>query len=290
MATVADIQHHYDVSNAFYALFLDRPRMVYSCGVWDGAATLEEAQLAKLERIAGFANVRAGMRVLDVGCGWGGMLRFVVDALGAASAHGLTLSDAQRRYIAARRDARVTVDLRSWADLAPTGPPFDAIVSIGALEHFASLEDSEHRRQRGIYRNFFQACYHASAPGSRLGLQTIVAARPPASSAEVKDTKYLLNHVFPGSALPSVSDIQATSADLYEICDARRIGQHYARTLNAWKERLIASREQALRLVDEKMYEHYCHYFDAAKRSFEAGVVDLYQVSMKRVLRFRDAA
>lgn len=289
MATIEDIQFHYDVSNGFYALFLDQPRMVYSCGVWDTALTLEEAQVAKLERLAGFAGISAGHRVLDVGCGWGGMLRFAIEERGASSGHGLTLSEAQKAYIEAgvSDGSQITVDLRSWTQLPDDAEKYDAIVSVGAFEHFASLEDRDAGRQREIYRRFFDICYRASSPTARLGLQTIVTARPPSTSAEVRDTKYLLKHVFPGSTLPSISDIQAACADLYEISEVRRIGLNYARTLKAWRNRLIENRERAKVLVSDEVYEHYLRYFDSADRSFEAGVVDLYQASLQKVQHFR---
>ena len=282
MATQEDIQAHYDLDNDFFALFLDHDYRVYSCGVWKSAATLEEAQKHKLARLSRFAQLADGQKVLDVGCGWGGLMRYITDQYAQSNVHGLTLSEAQFKYIQSVPKAGVSVELRAWQDFSVLEKKFDAIISIGAFEHFASMDDHIHSRHRQIYADFFDWCRLVSTNDACIGLQTIVINRAPTNIGEVRDARYLLEKVFPGSALPSVSDIQAAMVDKYEIVELRLIGQDYARTLAEWNNRLIANSDKIVARYGAPVFEHYRTYFDAAKRSFETGFVDLLQVSLRR--------
>ncbi|GAB2913859.1 cyclopropane-fatty-acyl-phospholipid synthase family protein [Paraburkholderia jirisanensis] len=282
MATKADIAYHYDVDNRFFGLFLDRQHRAYSCAVWDGAASLEEAQQQKLARLSRFAGIEPGNSVIDVGCGWGGMLKYAIDYAGAATATGITLSEDQYRFASDLQHAQINVRLSSWRDFTPDGR-FDALVSIGAFEHFASLEDRDEGRHRRVYGDFFDWCRSVSTNRARLGLQTIVTLRMPESLREVRDTRYLLERVFPGSALPSIGDVQAGIQDRYEISEAKQIGPDYARTLAQWRARLTHHRGEIERSYGEELYAHYEKYFLAAESSFSAGIVGLLQLSLNPV-------
>lgn len=282
MATKEDIQAHYDLDNDFFALFLDSNYRVYSCGVWQSATTLEQAQQHKLARLSKFAQLADGQKVIDVGCGWGGLMRYITDQYPQSNVHGLTLSEAQLKYIQSVPKASVSLELRSWQDFVEPEKKFDAIISIGAFEHFASMDDHIHSRHRQIYANFFDWCRLVSTKDAYVGLQTIVNNRAPNSLSEVRDARYLLEKVFPGSALPSVSDIQAALVDRYEIVELRLIGQDYARTLAEWNTRLIANKDIIISRYGEAVFNHYRTYFDAAMRTFESGFVDLLQVSLRR--------
>jgi cyclopropane-fatty-acyl-phospholipid synthase len=279
LATSEDIQFHYDVDNAFYAIFLDREFRAYSCGVWDNAKTLEEAQLAKINRICQFAAIKAGTRLLDIGCGWGGLMAHAVSVYHARSAHGLTLSNDQLAYVAAEAPPQVSAELQSWRDHHPM-QLYDAITSVGAFEHFVSRAERMAGQQIEIYRDFFATCRRVSTETAHLGLQTIVTARNPATLQEARDARYLLDKVFPGSALPSEADILAGSGGLYEAAEIRRIGKDYARTLACWRERLLGQRELATEQFGSAVVDHYLRYFEAAERSFESGVTDLVQMSL----------
>ena len=119
MASQADIEHHYDVDNDFYALFLDKKYRAYSCGVWKRAVDLEQAQEDKLDRLCRYANVLQGHQVIDVGCGWGGLMNRIIEKYPGTRVHGLTLSTQQFEYINRARNQQLSVDLCSWQDYLP---------------------------------------------------------------------------------------------------------------------------------------------------------------------------
>jgi cyclopropane-fatty-acyl-phospholipid synthase len=283
MATAAEIQAHYDVDNEFYAIFLDRDYRTYSCAVWEGAETLERAQQQKLARIARFADVKTDDSVLDIGCGWGGMMKYCREELLARETVGLTLSKAQCDYVARTAPAPISIHLCSWRDYERGGAPFDALVSIGAFEHFASLHDRRQGRQVAIYRDFFRQCQRLSRPAARLGLQTIVAAKNPDSMQSARDARFLLSDIFQGTALPRVSEIHEAMEGLYEEQQSVMIGQDYAKTLTHWQRRLEAQREHVIARYGSELFERYCRYFVAARRSFENGYIDLRQMSLRRL-------
>lgn len=284
MATLDDIQFHYDVDNEFYALFLDREFRAYSCGVWESAKTLEEAQRAKIDRICGFARVATGMRLLDIGCGWGGLMERSILKYHTRQAHGITLSSDQFHYIAEHGSQQASATLESWQEHRPEHL-YDAITSVGAFEHFASRAEHLAGRHIDIYRNFFETCRRISSSSAWIGLQSIVRARNPASIQEAKDARYLLDKVFPGSALPTESDIYTSLLGVYQVADIRRIGKDYARTLVCWRERLLAQRQVAADRFGVAIVDHYRRYFDAAERSFQSGVTDLIQIALRPAQR-----
>ena len=284
MASQADIESHYDVDNDFFALFLDENYLGYTCGVWDKANNLEESQLAKFERLSNFAKIEKEDSVIDVGCGWGGLLKYIVDERGANWAHGVTLSSNQSEYINNLRKSRVSADNLSWEDYVNNDKKFDAIVCVCALEHFATFEENVAGKQREVYKVFFDWCLNISTIDAYIGLQSIVITRPPKNLAELRGAKYLQEKVFPGSALSSISDIQASIIDKYEIVEATTIGQDYVLTLEAWKKNLIQNKAKVITKYGQALFDHYITYFDSAITCFSEGYWDVFQASLKRAV------
>jgi cyclopropane-fatty-acyl-phospholipid synthase len=282
MATQADIESHYDVDNDFFALFLDENYLGYTCGVWGNATTLEQSQLAKFERLCRYANVQVGDHVLDVGCGWGGLLKYIVDTYPNSHAHGVTLSSNQANYINNLHKPKVTADNLSWKDYSMPTRKYDAIVCVCALEHFATFEENVAGKQREVYKTFFDWCLNASTPEARFGIQSIVITRPPKNLGELRGAKYLQEKVFPGSALSSISDIQAAIVDKYEIVEAKTIGQDYVLTLEELKKNLIKNKVKIITKYGQDLFDHYITYFDGAICCFAEGYWDVFQASLKR--------
>lgn len=287
MATQADIEAHYDVDNNFFALFLDEKYRAYTCAVWEKATNLEQAQTDKYNRICQYANVQPTHRVLDVGCGWGGLMNLITEKYTGAHVHGLTISTEQFNHVNKIKKPNVSVSLCSWQDYPPPDRKFDSIVTVCAFEHFASVENQAASQQREIYRDFFDWCLSVSTADAQIALQTIVVTRPPNNLTELRDSRYILEKVFPGSALSSISDIQAAIVDKYEISAANRIGQDYVRTVTEWDKKLELNKEIIKERYGQGLFEHYRTYFDAARRCLQTGYADLYQVSLKRATPIR---
>ena len=154
-ASPASIISHYDMGEDFFRLVLG-PQMIYSCAAFEDGDDLATAQCRKLDHHIAGARVQPGARVLDVGCGWGAMLQRLVDGAGAAKAVGLTLSPSQARWIGRSPREEIEVLEEDWRDHKPT-KPYDAIVSVGAFEHFVQ-KGLDPARKLNTYREFFAFC------------------------------------------------------------------------------------------------------------------------------------
>ncbi|MGB2711365.1 MAG: class I SAM-dependent methyltransferase [Conexibacter sp.] len=278
---MAAIEHHYDVGNEFYELWLDAT-MTYSCALWAEGDTLEGAQLRKLDHLIETARASGARRVLDVGCGWGSLLRRLVERHGVQHATGLTLSRAQAERLAALGDARIDVRVENWADHR-SAEPYDAIMSIGAFEHFARFGLPRHERVAG-YRRFFARCRELLRPGGRLVLQTnIKGGNVRVDRTTADELRFVAERIFPESELPWSSEILEASEKLLEVISVRNDADHYARTCAAWRDNLAAKREDATRLVGASTVEDYHRYLDATVEHFRNRHLGLLRIGFERV-------
>ncbi len=286
-ASAAAIQSHYDRGNDFYALWLDETRS-YSCALWAGPDdTLRAAQERKLDHLATGARATGAGRVLDVGCGWGGMLRRLVEHHDVAEVVGLTLANEQAAYVRTFADDRYDVRVENWADHVPVprdgAAPYDAVVSIGAFEHFA---DYGMTRQARIdaYRRFFGSCHEWLPPGGRLALQTNVKGNNTRLDRRtVKDLLFIVDHIFPESELPWTSEILEASERRFDVVTARNDADHYARTCQEWLDRLVADRVAAVGMVGEERVADYERYLRASVDGFRNRHLGLVRIVFERV-------
>jgi cyclopropane-fatty-acyl-phospholipid synthase len=276
-ASEVAIGHHYDVPADFYALWLDRS-MTYSCGSWTAADTLELAQRRKYELVAGFAGVVPGLRVLDVGCGWGGFLSYLVEA-GVAHAHGLTLSANQAAYIEQWDEPRITVERCSWADHADG--TYDAIVSVGAFEHFARAGVPSAVKV-DAYRSFFSRCAALLPAGGRLGLQTIVVGDSPMPRERVKDLLWMFREVFPESSLPQLHELARAAQGIFTVEQLRNDADDYRRTCEVWLARLQANTELAQACAGPEVVRRYERYLTISRDMFAGGHTGLLRLALRR--------
>jgi cyclopropane-fatty-acyl-phospholipid synthase len=279
-ATREAIEHHYDVGRDFFGLWLDR-RMVYSCALWEGDPDedLEAAQLAKLSWHAAAAKAQGAAHVLDIGCGWGAMVRYLREECGVAHVTGLTLSSDQA---AAAADGPGTeVILEDWRRHQPAHG-YDAIISIGAFEHFARM-DLDQAERRAVYGQFFDRCADWLPAEGRLSLQTIawedlsepgLAAGPGAS--------FFTEDIFPESALPKLSDVVTACERRFRLVHARSDADHYSQTLRLWQQRLEANKEAAQALVGRDTYRRYLRYLRVSRAMFDRRACTLYRLVLER--------
>jgi cyclopropane-fatty-acyl-phospholipid synthase len=261
------VRHHYDVSNDFFRLFLG-PTMTYSCAVFSrGATTLEQAQEAKLELVCRKLGLREGERVLDVGCGWGAF------ALHAAARHGvhvtgITLSPAQAALARARVEEaglsdKVDIRLADYRELQ--AEPFDAIASIGMVEHVGEVQiDVYAARLAELLK-----------PGGRLLNHGITRQRHSDPAAGDFSERY----VFPDAEPLHLSRVLlALERAGFATQHVEGFGADYAETLRHWAERLDAGLEEATRLAGEERIRVWRLYLRAARNGFLSGFTGIYQV------------
>lgn len=281
-ASLQAIQDHYDLSNDFYRLWLD-PNMVYSGALWEDGDTLEQAQIRKLEHHITSARAQGGARVLDIGCGWGAILRRLVENHGVKQAMGLTLSDAQASWVRSLGLPNVAVRVESWVDHVPEGP-YDAIISIGAFEHFARLESSEAEKVES-YRKFFERCQQWLRPDGYLSLQTFAygATRTRSEARSAPATRFLAEEIFRETDPPRLVNIAEATEGTFEVVALRNDRRDYARTCRTWLKNLKDNRAQAVRVVGEEAVVRYERYLEYSFLGFESGNLALYRITLKRI-------
>ncbi|MGH8736080.1 MAG: class I SAM-dependent methyltransferase [Burkholderiales bacterium] len=274
------IRYHYDVGRAFYQLWLDEG-MTYSCALWreDDPAqdNLHAAQLRKVQFHLELARANRATRLLDIGCGWGELLRAAAALPRLQAIVGLTLSEDQAAYVKELKLPKVEVRLESWVDHRPVDR-YDAITSIGAFEHFAKPDDSVERKI-AVYRDFFQRCRDWLAPSGRMSLQTIAYG-----SMKREDASAFINdEIFPAADLPRLDDIARAADGIMEITTVHNHRLHYARTFEQWVRNLRQHRVQAVRLVGEAVTARYERYLTQSCVGFYMGKIGLLRIGLRPV-------
>jgi cyclopropane-fatty-acyl-phospholipid synthase len=271
------IQYHYDVGNEFYSLWLDR-NMQYSCGYFPtGREDLDTAQELKMEHICRKLRLRAGERVLDIGCGWGGWARY------AAMKHdvqvvGVTLSKKQKEYadshmLQQELGERVRVELMDYRDLHDES--FDKIVSVGMFEHVGLSHLPEYfdqafrlLRPGGLFLNHGISRRGAAVPGAHSLFQRRIIGKDSFSQ----------HYIFPDGELEPVSEVNLLAERAgFEVRDVENLREHYALTLRNWVRRLAAHRDEAIRAVGEVTYRTWRLYLSGSAYGFESGNINVNQ-------------
>jgi cyclopropane-fatty-acyl-phospholipid synthase len=280
-ASAEAIQRHYDVGNDFYRLWLDES-MCYSCALYEEGDTLERAQQRKIDYHVAQARAAGAGRVLDVGCGWGGLLRQLVCREGVGRAVGLTLSQQQADWVRALGLPNVEVRLESWADHHPPAP-YDAVISIGAFEHFARPEWADAQKV-AAYRAFFTRCHGFLAPGGRLSLQTIAyGSMDRQTGRTLPEHGFLLEEVFPETDLPTLGEIGRASDGLFTLETCRNDADDYRRTCRAWFERLLARKDEAAALAGDAAVRRFLRYLKLSAALFHYQWTHLLRLTFRRM-------
>lgn len=253
------VQRHYDIGNDLYQAMLDR-RMIYSCAWWENAETLDAAQEAKLELCCRKLMLRPGLRLLDIGCGWGGLARWAAERHGVEVV-GVTVSEHQAELGRARcRGLPVEIRLEDYRHVRGD---FDRVVSVGMFEHVG------HRN----HRDFFRAARARLKEDGLLLLHTIGSNR-----TVLHNDPWIDRHVFPDSLLPSAAQVTAALEGLFVLEDWHSFGPHYDRTLMAWHANIEAAWPRLDARYDERFRRMWRFYLLSCAGSFRARHNQLWQL------------
>jgi cyclopropane-fatty-acyl-phospholipid synthase len=264
-----NVHHHYDLDSRLYTLFLDSDRQ-YSCGYFETPQTsLDDAQLAKRRHIAAKLLIDGDRRVLDIGCGWGGLGLYLAETCGA-KVTGITLSDEQ--YATARQRAaekhltgRAEFRLQDYREL---GERFDRIVSVGMFEHVGV----------GFYDVFFRKCAELLSDDGVMLLHAIGRSEGPSAT-----NPWIAKYIFPGGYIPALSEVlPAIERSGLLVTDIEILRLHYAETLKAWRQRFLAHRDDAERIYDARFLRMWEFYLAASEMAFRRQNMMVFQIQLAK--------
>jgi cyclopropane-fatty-acyl-phospholipid synthase len=253
---------HYEVGDELFENMLDR-RMIYSCAYWDSASTLDEAQEAKLDLVCRKVGLRPGMRVLDIGCGWGGLARFAAERY-QVSVVGITISDSQAKW--AREVCKglpVEIRVQDYRQLRAERGRFDAVVSIGMLEHVG------HKN----YRAYMEVVRRVLKTDGLFLLHTIGS-----NTSRTSYDVWMNENIFPAAMLPSTAQIGRASEGLFVMEDWHNIGTHYDRTLREWFANFERAWPRLRARFGDRFYRIWKCYLLTCAGAFRAREYNLWQM------------
>ncbi len=268
-----DVQAHYDLSDDFFALFQD-PSRTYSCAYFErDDMTLEEAQIAKVDLNLDKLDLKPGMTLLDIGCGWGATMKRAVEKYDV-NVIGLTLSKNQHAYTSKLLDAIDTnrshqVLLHGWEEFSD---PVDRIVSIEAIEHFGFER----------YDDFYKNAYNILPDDGRMTIQSStsyhlheVAKRSKNPGEGLRFIKFMLTEIFPGGRIPSAEKmVEHGKAAGFIVSECLSLRPHYIKTLGIWADTLEANKDKAIQVTSEEVHNRYMKYLRGCHQYFTEDCLD----------------
>ena len=263
-----NVAHHYDLDGRLYSLFLDGDQQ-YSCAYFERPnQSLDDAQLAKKRHLAAKLRIAPGAKVLDIGCGWGGLALYLAEIAGA-HVTGITLSWEQHQRAQNRAQERGRRDVEfKLLDYRDLDGRFDRIVSVGMFEHVGV----------GFYDVFFNQCAKCLAEDGIALLHTIGRNRPPGIT-----NPWIAKYIFPGGYIPALSEVlRAIERAGLIVTDVEILQLHYAETLKAWRERFLAHRDEVVRLYDQRFVRMWEFYLACSEMAFRLGEMVVFQIQMAK--------
>lgn len=249
---------HYDLGNDFYSAMLDS-RMTYTCGYWDDAKNLEEAQTAKLDLICRKLKLQPGMRVLDIGCGWGSFMGYAAENYGV-SAVGVSISTEQIAW-AKKRYAHLPLEF-IFKDYRELNDQFDAVVSVGMFEHVG----------RKNHREYMKVAHRCMKPGALFLLHTIGK-----NHRNSYPDPWIDRYIFPNGDLPSIGQMGDAMNGLFVAEDLHNFGADYDKTLMAWHKNFLEAWPQFKHELGDRFYRMWTYYLLSCAGAFRARDIQLWQ-------------
>jgi cyclopropane-fatty-acyl-phospholipid synthase len=277
-----DVQAHYDLSDEFFGLFQD-PSRTYSCALFEREdMTLEEAQMTKIDAALDQLQLRPGMRVLDIGCGWGSAMKRAIERY-QVNVIGLTLSRNQCAFTTQLLNQIDTtcsheVLLHGWEEFVH---PVDGIISIEAFEAFGKPR----------YKPFFEMTYRSLRSGGRMVLETIFTHPPsywhkngiPITMSDLRFMRFISKEIFPGGQVPSEEDVVESARGAgFSLDGTRLMNPHYVRTLDIWTENLEDRKDDAVAVTSNDVYERYRRYLTGCADFFRRGITEVAQFTFTK--------
>ena len=264
-----NVAHHYDLDGRLYSLFLDCDRQ-YSCAYFASPdVSLDDAQLAKRRHLAAKLHPPPRAKVLDIGCGWGGLALYLAEITGA-QVTGITLSQEQFQIAQSRALERGLTEQTNFrlVDYRDVVGQFDRIVSVGMFEHVGV----------GFYDTFFGKCAELLADDGVAVLHSIGRSSPPGIT-----NPWIAKYIFPGGYIPALSEVlPAIEAAKLIVTDVEVLQLHYAETLKAWRERFLAHRDEAVKLYDQRFVRMWEFYLACSEMAFREGDMVVFQIQMAK--------
>ncbi|MFU0827399.1 MAG: Cyclopropane-fatty-acyl-phospholipid synthase [Lachnoclostridium sp.] len=266
-----EVTSHYDIGNDFYSLWLDET-MSYSCGYFkEENNTLYEAQMNKIHHILDKLFLQPGMKLLDIGCGWGALLMEAAKKY-QVKGTGITLSKEQYNKFSERikeekLEDYLTVKIMDYRDLSDTDYQFDRVVSVGMLEHVG----------RENYGLFMKSVHHVLKSKGVFLLHTITALKEHPGDAWIK------KYIFPGGMIPSLRELIFLLPDYqFYTLDVESLRRHYNRTLLCWRRRFLSHKEEIIKMMGEEFTRMWELYLASCAATFNNGIIDIHQILLSK--------
>lgn len=280
-STQAEIDEAYSVSNDFFQLWLDEGMHYTSASYLTGDESLEQAQTQKCKILHDYAEMTPDKHVLDIGCGWGSNLEYLVSQ-GVKRASGVTLSSAQAEWVRARNLPGVTVWLEDFFKHEPA-EKYDALISIEMIDHVCSPEQSRRGQAIDLYRGYFKRCADMVKPGSFFGFQAILRNRIPRTRKDLEDLAFTADVIFPGGLNPRLEELIAAVNPYWEILDVRTQRTSYQKTTAEWLRKLELNEGVIRGKWGDVVFDDYQRYLDTCVRAFDAHWSSDVQMKLRRI-------